>query len=117
MSETAKCISTIQEKLISFGNHVILLVCLLNVDTILKVKGTLDVRGNKYAGEKINTMEPPVINKVHMYSLFIREEIIFLQSEKATPFFAKSTCRLYVPNLAALSQRKLPLSSREASTE
>lgn len=65
------------KKLISFGNHVILLVCLFNVDTILKVKGTLDVRGNKYAGEQINAMEPPVINKVHMYSLFIREQTFF----------------------------------------
>jgi len=59
-----------QEKLISFSNLVILLVYLFHVDAILKVKGTLDVRGNKYAGEQINTMEAPVINKVHMYSLF-----------------------------------------------
>lgn len=44
-----------------------------NIDTILKVKGTLDVRRKKYAGEQINPMELPVINKVHMYSLFIRE--------------------------------------------
>lgn len=59
-----------QEKLISFSNLVILLVYLFHVDAILKVKGTLDVRGNKYAGEQINTMEAPVINKVHMYRLF-----------------------------------------------
>lgn len=105
------------KKLISFGNHVILLVCLFNVDTILKVKGTLDVRGNKYAGEQINAMEPPVINKVHMYSLFIREQTFFLQSEKINPVFAKSTCRVYEPNLAALSQGKLPLSSGGVSSE
>lgn len=64
---------TIQEKLISSGNHAILLVYLFNIDTVLKVKGTLDVRRNKYAGEEINPMELPVINKVHMYSLLIRE--------------------------------------------
>lgn len=63
-----------QEKLISFSNLVILLVCLFHVDAILKVKGTLDVRGNKYAGEQINTMEAPVINKVHLYSLFSWEQ-------------------------------------------
>lgn len=63
MSKTAKeSILTIQKKRISFGNHAILLVCLLNVDTVLKVKGTLDVRENKYAGEQINAMESPVIN-------------------------------------------------------
>lgn len=69
--------STIQEKLISFSNHVILLVCLLNVGTILKVKGALDVRGNKYAGEQINTVEAPVINKVRMYTDSSENKLFF----------------------------------------
>lgn len=90
--------STMQEKLISFSNLVILLVYLFHVDAILKVKGTLDVRGNKYAGEQINTMEAPIINKVHMYSLFSCFNL-----KRWINFFAKSTFKGFEPNLATLS--------------
>lgn len=118
MSETAKeSILTIQKKLISFGNHAVLLVCLFNVYTVLKVKGTLDVKGNKYVVEQINTMEPPVINKVHMYSFVTREQISFPSNMKGQIPFLLTLHAGFMSQTLPPFLKGYPLSSRGVSSD